>query len=227
MIDDRTQAWLHFVATHRKKLATIAYKTDYEYQREDVESEAWLLAEAMRHELGAGFDIADPACQDQLFARLYSRLVKFAEKNVRYGVRLDHHAHGEEEQASHPLLRKLAADGGANPLTTLLGEEAAVPEPEAPDPHHSRAASYLWLLRKFDNRMSHIADYLLISTSHCYRCCKRARLLAEQQWPLPALRAPAQRSDDEPIRPWRTFRVLRPALQLELPFDECPDLWKG
>lgn len=226
MTNDQTQAYLQFVATRKKKLAMIAYRTDHEYQREDVENEAWLLAEAMQCELGPGFDLADPGCQDQLLARLYSRLVKFTEKNVRYGVRLDHYAYSDDEHACHPLLRKLAADNGADPLTVILENESIVPEPPEPDPHHSRAASYLWLLRRFDNRMQQVADYLLISVSHCYRCCKRAQLLAEQQWPLPTLHSqPALQADDEPLKPWRPFRIRRPALQLELPFNDCADFW--
>jgi hypothetical protein len=78
------------------------------------------------------------------------------------------------------------------------------------------ATAYVRLLRHFDNRMLSVADHLLISQAHAYRCCRKARLLASNQSPLPDK---AMAKSFLP-GPWRTFRLCRMPKQLTFDFRE-------
>ena len=100
---------------------------------------------------------------------------------------------------------RLAADEGAHPLSMLEATEAHAAEPADPDPYHSLAAGWLWLVQRFNQRMSAVADFLLISPSWCYACLREAQHLVRTQSPLPNALDDGDR--ESAIRPWRKFKL--------------------
>jgi hypothetical protein len=95
----------------------------------------------------------------------------------------------------------------AHPLTLLEDAEAATPEPDDPDPCHSAAAAWIWLLQRFDQRMDRIAAFLLISGSWCYACRRKAWHQACTQWPLP--HGLSVETGEGTPWPWRQFKLPR------------------
>ena len=131
-------------------------------------------------------------------------------------MRLDHAPRGEDEGDVHPLAYLLVSDGGRDPMTFMLEGEATSLTENDLAAHGSLAAAYVQMLRRFDNRMSAVAEYLLISPSYAYRCCARARRLATELRHIPV---PAP-DENRAIRPWRRFRLQRKPVQLTFDFDD-------
>lgn len=216
MEKDSQGAFEQFVRQRRTDLKRIAYGTRGEHQLADVENAAWVMAQDMRSAKGIPIDFPDRDYQERLLAHVYQELVRYAETQVRYAIRLDHGKTDDEDE--HPLMRTLVSDDDRNPLAELLAREATR-QTQAMDTGHSLAAAYAYLLRQFDNKLRAVADFLLISASEARRHCARAIWLAQYQLPLPLDHAAGSRFR---LKPWRRFRFQRVPIQLELPltFDE-------
>jgi hypothetical protein len=222
-MDQNHQAFEQFLRDRRRNLQMIARHTDQEFSLEDVQGEAWVLAFEMEAERGVPISFADSSYQDLLCRFLYQKLVRYAETTVRYAVKLDHWAFGDDpDHDTHPLLNKLSAARGSDPLESLLAHEDRVDEID-PSPHQSRASAYIRLLQHCDNRMREVACHLLISLSYCYHRFNEAMALAQRQLVLPQALPLA----DEAFmpRPWRPFKIQREWVQAELDFVCETNLW--
>jgi hypothetical protein len=207
-----------FVAARLEDLKRIARHTHGEHDVGDVQSEAWLMAAGWQAVRGASLDLSTQDGQQLLLSHLYQHLVRYTELQVRHAVRLDHAPRGSEDTDSpHPLLNQLSSDDGMEPLSILLAAERESDATPTPDQHHSPAAAWACLLSHFDNRMLAVARHLMISLSHSYRCCRRARQLAYTQPPLPVAVVGAE---DFIPGPWRRNRHTRDCRQLAFDFDE-------
>ena len=210
----RDKGFGDFSRTRRSDLARISRATRGEYSFNDVAGEAYVLGAGLAASSGRDLDFGDPAFQEELLARLYLRLVRHAEKNVRYAAKLDHATVGGDGEENRPFIERLAAPDG-DPLAALEAAEDSVDNEVAVNPHESTASAYVVLLRAFDNRMGAGARYLLISPSHAYRRVARARLARSRQCHM----ATTLESGLFP-RPWRRFRWYRIPDQLEFDFGE-------
>lgn len=219
--------FLKFAKQYRHKFRQISRATNYEYEPDDVQNEAWLLIEVWEPDKRP-IDLHNLQDIDSLFAYLYGTLVNNVEKKIRNGVRLDHYSYGDSEDEVHPLMNKLAAPESTQPLEILLAREAATALPSEPESHESRAAAYLYLLQYHNNKMSCVADYLLISLSYCYFRFNEAQRMADTQNVLPDTLG--KLSSAFFPGPWRSFRLTRieqPArlshpwaqMELDLPWE--------
>jgi len=208
-------AFTRFLAQRKGALLWIAKATRHEHRYEDVCQQAWLEAHELVQESGSPPDFADPVFQQALFKRLCRRLID-GDRKFRHATRLDH---GSDDEAVHWLTRLLASDEGRDPLAELLDVET--PQAEPPDEDElplSLALAWVMLLRKHDQRMTTVANRLLISVSHAYRCCAKAQWLAVHQHPIPLLHGTAPLAGQ--LGPWRRRRTLRVPRQLTFDFDE-------
>ncbi|OWT56827.1 hypothetical protein [Candidimonas nitroreducens] len=94
MDDDRLAEFMQFSRKYRHKFRRIANATRNECQHDDVQNEAWILAERWE-QAGTPIDFDNPKDIDKLFSFLYSKLVKHVEKKIRNAVRLDHYSYGD------------------------------------------------------------------------------------------------------------------------------------
>lgn len=208
-------AFEQFVERSRKNMQRIARATHGAYHFDDVRQEAWLLA----HDLCAK-GIIDPALRDEesrtvLLSHLYQKLVHYTDRRLRGAISLDPLVeYGDDDPRA--LLDSLASDNHDNPLDELIQREdmdAAKPEPDA---HHSVASAWLSLVRRFENDMAKVAQHLLISLSHAYRCYARAKYFAVHQQPAPI----AVENMNFLPGPWRRFRLQRMPVQMSFTFDD-------
>lgn len=183
----------------------------------DVVHEAWIMAWSLQAADGAPVNLADTACQERLLSHLYQHLVRYTEQNVRRAVRLDHAPKGSgHDDDVHPLNYLLVSNEGRDALAELLEGEAASALDADLDAHGSLAAAYVRLLQHCDNRMSALADHLLISKSYAYRCCAQARWLATHMAHIPIPMTGGRLIPG----PWRHFRLRRLPVQMVFDFDD-------
>lgn len=221
MPQQKKDTFADFTARRKKDLQRIARATNGEYQLSDVISEAWLISFDLTTNKGITEDFGADGFQNRLLSHVYQRLVRFNERNIRFAIQLDHGAKGSDQEGqAHPLLGKLVADDGRDPLAILVEDESKTEQEVEPESHQSLAGAYLHLLRHFDSAMPAVARHLMISTSYAYRRCADARGLAIHQTPIPI---PTTGNGFMP-GPWRPFQIKRTPVQLMLDFDDEPTL---
>ncbi|MGM9484797.1 hypothetical protein ACS5PN_26620 [Roseateles sp. NT4] len=152
-----------FIIQRRSDLRRIAGQTRGEHALEDVETEAWLVAERIGAKRGFAINFSHRADQEQVLGWLHNRLVKYADKQLRYAVKLDRDWDKEDaESAVHSMARLLAAPETFDPVVQLLKLE------EGPDPvqltrhSYSQASAYLILLCRFEWDAEELAAHLCI-----------------------------------------------------------------
>lgn len=207
-------AFMHFLAQCKGDLEKIAKFTRNEHSRDDVCQQAWVEARVLADERGSPPDYLDAIFQQEVLRRLRRKLVD-GDRRFRRATRLDHGFNGDDE---HPLARVLVSDDGRDPLSDLLEAECATPPLDEDCLPLSLALAWAMLLRRHDQRMRTVAARLLISVSHAYHCCAKARWFAAYQCPIPL--EPAPRDATPQLGPWRRRRVLRIPRQLVFDFDE-------
>lgn len=152
-----------FLVQRRTDLRRIAYQTRGEHTAEDVEVEAWLIAERIAKKRGFPIDFTNRSDQEQILAWLHNHLVKYADKQLRYAVKLDTDWDREDaDSAIHKMARLLAAPESYDPAVLLLRREE-VPDPLALTRHsYSQASAYVILLSRFDWDAEELAAHLRI-----------------------------------------------------------------
>lgn len=187
-----------------------------EHTFDDVVNEAWLMSHVVAQRAGVAIDFTDASFQQTLLAHLYQHLVRYTELQVRHAVRLDHPSAGDADSGhASPLLDRLLHGDTKDPLACLLADEARHALAPTSNEHYSVASAYVLLLDRFKS-MYGVARQLRISSSHAYRCCRKARVLAIHQHALALPPAPTVAM----LRPWRRQRMERKARQLEFDFSE-------
>lgn len=208
--------FMHFLAQCEDDLARIAWFSRSEHAHADVRQQAWLEAHDLAEERGTPPAYLDKAFQQEVLRRLRRQLVD-RDRKLRYATRLDHGFDGDDV---HPLARQLVSDEGRDPLAELLDAESPPQEPEPDEDREPLSLALAWVLflRRHDQRMPTVAARLLISVSHAYRCCAKARWLAVHQRPIPLLRGADTAAGQ--LGPWRRRRAERRPLQLAFDFDD-------
>jgi hypothetical protein len=156
---------------------------------------------------GYHIDLRESSDRTLLISYLYQKLVRYTDTRIRYAERFEQSSLYDEDPDHGSLVDRLPSDPSWEPPEQLsMEEEADAPRAaRLPPSHESPASAFVLRLREFDNRMPRLADYLLISVSHCYRCYAKARRLAIHQRPL---RTPMLANEEQIVpRPWRRFRV--------------------
>jgi hypothetical protein len=170
----------------RPDLSRIAYKSEGEVTADDLASEAWLMAAELSPEHEAPPDPGDKAFQQKLLGRLYNRFVKFADKRLKYAVRLDKEETNDSgDTMPNAVAASLAAPEQYEPLFALARDEAAaeadVDEESKLACRFAEAVAYVRLFHAFDQDRGAISDHLLIARCTLRRRVKRAEMTVEIQ----------------------------------------------
>lgn len=98
-----------------------------------------------------------------MLAWLYVRLVRYADKSVRYAVKLDRDWDSEDaDSAAGALARLLTAPDQFDPLVRLLDKEDRFDPMALIQYSYSQASAYVILLHRFDWHLADLADHLRI-----------------------------------------------------------------
>ncbi|WP_374590350.1 hypothetical protein [Aquabacterium sp.] len=152
-----------FLDSRRKDLRRIAAQTCGECMIDDVCSEAWLVADEISRKRGFAVDFLNTDDQEQLLSWLYVRLVRYADKSVRYAVKLDRDWDSEDaDSAAGALARLLTAPEQFDPLKRLIEEENRFDPMALIQYSYSQASAYVILLHRFDWDLANLADHLRV-----------------------------------------------------------------
>nr|WP_295074710.1 hypothetical protein [uncultured Roseateles sp.] len=152
-----------FIIQRAAEIRRIARQTCGEHTAEDVQVEAWLIAERISTKRGFSINFSHRADQEQVLAWLYNHLVKYADKQIRYAVKLDKDWDKEDADAAvHAMARLLTAPDSFDPAVMLLRQEDE-PDPLGLSKHsYSQASAYVILLSRFDWDAEELAVHLCI-----------------------------------------------------------------
>jgi DNA-directed RNA polymerase specialized sigma24 family protein len=159
-MQDIGNSFLEFCESRQSDLRRIA-RQSREFCFDDMQSEAWLIAERIALRRGRAVDFADIADQETVLSWLYRELVTFAEKAVRFAVRLDKDW-DSEDSAGNLLDRLLAAPAHFDPLARMLDEQVQRDVLEAIQVSYSQTAAYVILLDRFAWDMDELAEHLKV-----------------------------------------------------------------
>lgn len=154
-------AFLAFARLKRANLRSIAFKTCGEYTVDDVMGEAWLIADRIGRKRGFDVDFGNVDDQETVLAWLFNELVRFADKQTRYAVRLDKDWDQEDAGAAvEALSRFLIAPEAFDPAVAHELEDGRQERMTVVKHSYSQAAAYLILLERFTWDMDGLADHL-------------------------------------------------------------------
>lgn len=160
------------------KLRFIASQTQGETTIDDLMSEVWLLREELQSDKKIT-TLSNHEVQQNIFLRLYGRFVKFANKGLRYAIRLDHII-DDENGDNKNWLDSLAATSEDHEAYLCRVEEELQQEAQLKG-CFSQATAYLRLLENFKSNKAAIAKHLALSLSWLRRKIQRARNHVECQ----------------------------------------------
>jgi len=171
-----------FFRQRKSDLMRIAGATQGELEEGDVQNTAYEIAVEIQARRGKAFDFDSEADRTELIKWTYARLVKFADKHLRFAVSLDEDPKEDRPTRATIIARGVKAQESSDP--TLLMERAEL-EQEVEEQLHSRYSelvAYVLLFRRFDTR-KRLSAFLRID-----RGTLRYRLhRAERRWGFASL----------------------------------------
>lgn len=127
--------------------------------------EAWLMAERIGRTRGFDVDFGNAHDQQIVLAWLFNELVRYADKQTRYAVRLDKDWDQEDAGAAvEALSRFLVAPEEFDPAVAHELEQEREGRMAVIKHSYSQAAAYLILLDRFTWDMDDLADHLKVLT---------------------------------------------------------------
>lgn len=155
------RAFMQFLQSRRPDLRRIAAHTRGEHTMDDVIGEVWLTARQIGDKRGLDIDFAEPDDQELVLSWVYRQLVSWADKSVRFAVKLDRDWDTEDaEYAAHALARLLTAPEHFDPVMFLLAEEDRAAPLRLAQHSYSQASAWLILLHRFDWALDALASNL-------------------------------------------------------------------
>lgn len=173
-------AFAEFIRSHSSSFRRIASNADASVSAQDVQQDAWLIANEIAEKRGKPIDFSNSDDQTTVISWLYSRFVKFTSKQLRNAVRID----GDDDDERSPSMTLLGSDND-NPLNQLLRSEddrrETVRVPPIVRESYSQASAYAMLLAKSDGKWSVVAKLLGITRNAFVQRLRRAYTWIEVQ----------------------------------------------
>ena len=164
-----------FVEARRGDLRRIAYATQGEMELDDLIQEAWVVAIEIGDGMEEPFDFSNLEHQEHLIAKMYVRFVKYADKTVRYAVKLDRGwDQPEQETAGAALSRVLSGPESDDPLVRGLIEDQADELMTMVRASYSQAAAYVILLARVEWDLRDLAELVWVGRDTIRRRLGRA-----------------------------------------------------
>ncbi len=190
------------LSERRSTWRKIAAKTYGEHETDEVLNTAWEVVTLWKD---GTFKTDSEDDWDKPRAIIYSKLINFTEKNLRYASRLDHALDADADESCH-FLTKTLTSSDLNPLEILIQEEEIDEITQKLEKlGNSISAGFLLLLDHFNFSITNVALTLNISISWLYRCRIRAATIDKNQ--LSLLNCYRNSLSVEQIEGWRKFKL--------------------
>ena len=163
-------------------LRRIASRSRGETTVEDLQTEAWIVVEELSRDRDPPPDVGGKGFHQQILGRLYNRFVKFADKRLRFAVRLDQQQEDEDGgKRENAIAAALAAPACYDPSLALETHEDEITQRQQILGHFAEAVAYLRVFANMGNDRLAIADHLAIATCTLHRRLRRAELTVQMQ----------------------------------------------
>lgn len=159
-------AFLGFVEKWKPSFLRIAKATRNDVTVEDLQQDAFVLADEIGNRRGKPIDFLEPADQELVIRAVNLKNVKRGDWHLRKSVRVDH---AEEGDAATSILERLAAHASSDPFIALLLRESALDAEVMLANSYSQAAAYVMVFARFNYDKHEVCAYLFISDSVLYR----------------------------------------------------------
>lgn len=147
----------------RNDLMRIVHATRGELEEGDVQNTAYEIAAEIQVRRGKTFDFDADADRNELLKWTYARLVKFADKSLRFAVSLDENPEDERPTQATIIARGIKAHESSDPAVLLERDEAEREAEQALLARYSELVAYVLLFRRFDTR-TRLATFLRITS---------------------------------------------------------------
>lgn len=163
-------------------LRRIASRSRGEITVEDLQTEAWIVTEELSRDCDLAPDVDDKGFQQQILGRLYNRFVKFADKRLRFAVRLDDQREDEDGgMRENSTMATLSAAEDYDPSRALEKQEDEHRQERQMQGHFAEAVAYLRMFATMKNDCRAVADHLAIGVSALHKRMKRAERVVKLQ----------------------------------------------
>jgi len=163
-------------------LRRIASRSRGEATVEDLQAEAWLVAEELSRDRDPPPDVGDKGFHQQILGRLYNRFVNFADKRLRFAVRLDEQREDEDGgMRENPVAAALAAPEGSDPSLARVTREEEHTQKEQLMGRFAEAVAYLRVFSNIGNDRAAVADHFAIAACTLRRRLRRAERTVARQ----------------------------------------------
>jgi hypothetical protein len=183
MSTDRQDYSFHRLATALLvQLKRIARGTHGEQSIDDLQSEVWLAAKEIQDEAGREFEPEDEGFQRAILLRLQKAFGKFANRNLRFAVRLDQEQVADDgEVRQNRVAATLAAPAAYQPETAIELEEEERERCRKLTERFAEAIAYFRALDHFDGDHDVLAGHLAITAGALRLRFARAEIALQQQ----------------------------------------------
>ncbi|WP_020201729.1 hypothetical protein [Cupriavidus sp. WS] len=163
-------------------LRRIASRSRGEATVEDLQAEAWILAEELSQDHDPPPDAGDKSFHQQILGRLYNRFVNFADKRLRFAVRLDEQRENDDGGTrENSVAAALAAPEDSDPSLALATREDERTQERQLMGRFAEAVAYLRVFANMGNDRPAIADHFAIAVCTLRRRLRRAERSVEMQ----------------------------------------------
>lgn len=163
-------------------LRRIAARSCGETTIEDLQAEAWLVAEALSRGRVPPPDMADSAIHQLILGRLYNRFVKFADQRLRFAVRLDvRHEDDDGGTRDNAIAASLSAPDEYDPSVGLSAREERSAKELQLIGRFAEAVAYFRVFANMGNDRRAIAHHLAVGASTLRRRLRLAAQVIEWQ----------------------------------------------
>jgi hypothetical protein len=170
-----------FLAKMKASLQRITKATKHDVPIEDLQQDAWIVAQEIGRRRGREIDFSDPEDQELVLKAVNLDNVKRGDWHLRKSVRIDHEPEDEGGIEWHELL---PARASSDPLVSILLQESALDADEMLASSYSQAAAYVMVLVRFEYSREAICAYLVISDGALMRRVMNAADTVRAQYSL-------------------------------------------
>ncbi|WP_157763770.1 hypothetical protein [Paraburkholderia aromaticivorans] len=164
------------------QIQRIAYGTRGEQSVDDLKTEAWLAAQDIREEHGVEYEPEDEIFQQAILSKLRKAFGKFANREMRFAVQLDHEqTHEDGDFIPNSIAARLTAPDAYEPEQAMeLVQEWGARESYLAG-RFAEAVAYFRSLDHFDGDRDTLATHLAITVGMLDSRLRRAEIVAECQ----------------------------------------------
>ncbi|EPX97780.1 MULTISPECIES: hypothetical protein [Ralstonia] len=156
-------------------LRRIASRSRGETTVEDLQTEAWLVAEELSRDRDPPPDASDRGFQQQILGRLYNRFVKFADQHLRFAARIDEQREGDDGGVrENAIAAALAAPPEYDPSRAIENREDERRQERQILGYFAEAVAYLRIFAAMKNDRCAVADHLAIGAGTLRRRIEHA-----------------------------------------------------